>query len=209
MFFSGVHRLVHITFIIWRDFFPSRNDIRAVYGKAGDQFADGPDHILSREVPAVPMRLADFKEQRCQTVYVAPEQVSEHSMLLVPAHGRVISRFTRKFGVDTVKLLLVCWIHQEPARLIQVIVTGGSVNWPFGAKFLSRFKNLFSQNPDIRRLPSQMLKVSSGILQSVRVIDPDAVEDTSPEPAQNKGMSIRKHLFPLHPETDKRINVEK
>ena len=63
-------------------------------------------------------------------------------------------------------------------------------------------------NPCIRRGVSEALEVAQRILETVRVIDAMAIDDTLPHPLKDALMRVVKHLLVLDPESDQRIHVE-
>src|SRR5436305_5017234 len=74
---------------------------------------------------------------------------------------------------------------------------------------LSRFKNLFSQDPDVRRLLPKPFEILPGITQTIRVIHTYTIEHAFTKPSQDKCMRICKHLGVFHSQSNQSIYIKK
>jgi len=126
---------------------------------------------------------AEVRDQASQPAYLRLQDAVGNRPLARADHRLEIHRRPGQLGVQRGQRLLTGGVDEDAAYLVQRVVAGRPRDRPRSGQRLTRLQDLLHDQPGPRRAVGQPVQVPAGIGQTVRVVDPQALDRAALDPA--------------------------
>ena len=199
--FGARDGFIDVTHIIRLDLSCFGYDVGPVNREERNHFAHRLVNVVPHEIAEPAVSFADIHKKGSELVHVAAESLSRQLLFSGSDDFPQIGGLACEFRIEIGQRFLAGRVDKQSTCAEQEIVSARARDRPGFAQLFAGLQNLLGDNPGILRRRVQALKVSLGISQPVRVVDPHAVENSATKPAERQAVGKLKNTFILHSQT--------